>query len=489
MSVLSLRTLAHELEAADLRVGAGEVPDVRVSGVSQDSRKVGPGDLFLAWRGEAHDAHAFLADAAAAGAVAALVERPRADVAIPQIQVVSGRAAAALAADLVHGSPWRDLWMTAITGTNGKTTTAILTRWLLAEEGPAATIGTLGLTDPDGTVRPGTEDITTPGPVDVAAWLADLRGRGARSVTVEASSHALAQYRLHGVRFDAAVFTNVTQDHLDYHGDMPSYVAAKRSLVTLLKPSGIAIVNQDDRAWEGLRGPAGTTTFSTTGSADLRASEVRVGSESTNFAIEHEGTRVQVDLPLVGAFNVENALAATGAALAAGRGLRDIAMRLQGAPQVPGRLERVPGTPFTVLIDYAHTPDALRRALQVVRPLAKGRVIAVFGAGGDRDRKKRPLMGRAAAEGADVVVVTSDNPRTEDPEAIIDEIVPGLTGHDFLRIADRRSAVREALDLARPDDVVVLAGKGHETYQVLGTEKRPFDEREIVRDWLEERAA
>ncbi len=489
MSTVSLGFIAAELDAAGLRAGTAAVPDVDVTGVSQDSRRVGPGDLFLAWRGEAHDAHDFLPDVAAAGALAALVERTRADVAIPQIEVTNGRAAAALAADLVHGSPWRDMWMTAITGTNGKTTTALLTRWLLASAGPAAAIGTLGLTDADGSVRPGTENITTPGPVDVARWLADLRHRGTRSVAVEASSHALAQYRLHGVRFDAAVFTNVTQDHLDYHGDMAAYLAAKRSLISLLKPSGVAVVNADDPAWAGLGGPAGTTTFATGGRADVRASELRVGPVSTGFVIEHGDARASVDLPLVGAFNVENALAATGAALAAGHRLEEIATRLGQAPQVPGRLERVPGPPFTVLIDYAHTPDALERVLEVVRPLARGRVIAVFGAGGDRDRKKRPLMGRAAAENADVVVVTSDNPRTEDPEAIIDEIVPGLTGHEFARIADRRAAVRAALDLARPEDVVVLAGKGHETYQVLGTEKVPFDEREIVRDWLSERAA
>ena len=485
---LSSTEVVSALEAAGIRV-EGTDPGVSIRGASHDSRSVRKGDLFLAWKGHQSDGHAYLGDAATAGAVAALVERPVPGVSIPQLVVDDGRLAAAVAADALNGSPWKSLRMTAVTGTNGKTTTTMLVRWLSSGREPSASIGTLGLTEVDGSIREGTENLTTPGPVQVAEWLADLHEGGATAVAMEASSHALAQSRLDGMRFDVAVFTNVSQDHLDYHGDMTSYVKAKRRLAKLLKRSGVVVANADVRAWDGLVGPGGRLAFGTGPDADLRASEIVVGSTGTRFTLSWGEQRRAVALPLVGAFNVENALAAAAALLALGADLPTVVGRLEDAPQVPGRLERIPDLPFSVLIDFAHTPDALRRVLQVLRPLSGGRLIVVFGAGGDRDRGKRPLMGRAAAENADVVIVTSDNPRTEDPESIIDEIVPGLGDHPYVREADRRLAVRLALEEADAGDMVLLAGKGHETYQVIGTVKTPFDEREIVRSWLDGRAA
>lgn len=461
--------------------------DPLVKGVEQHSARIDPGDLFLAWKGTAFDAHERVSEAESRGAVAAVVEKVVSGVSIPQLVVPNGRLGAAIAADELYGAPWRDLNLTAITGTNGKTTTTEIVRWMLGASGVSvASIGTLGLVDADGTVREGTESLTTPGPVTMSRWLAELKAAGVEAVVVEASSHALDQFRLDGARFDAAVFTNITQDHLDYHGDFSSYRNAKRRLAELTKVrTGVVVRWLDDAAWEGLEGPAGTVTYSAVRDADVRAVDVEASTSGTRFGLWHQGAEVTVQLPLVGQFNVENALAACGVALRNGHSLGDVAQRLSSTPQVAGRLERVLDDPFRVLIDYAHTPDALERVLRTLRPLTPGRVIVVFGAGGDRDRTKRPRMGSAATQ-ADIIVVTSDNPRTEDPDAIIDDIVPGIGDAPHVRITDRTEAVRYALDQARVDDVVLLAGKGHERYQVLGTEVVHLDEREIVAAWVGE---
>jgi UDP-N-acetylmuramoyl-L-alanyl-D-glutamate--2,6-diaminopimelate ligase len=479
----TLHAVEDVLRSAELLTEVRGAEDVAVGGVSQDSRRVSAGDLFLAWKGTGVDAHDYVASAVASGAVATVVERA-VDVAVPQLVVTDGRRAAALAADAVLGFPSRDLVTVGVTGTNGKTTTALLVRHLLAPDMRTATIGTLGVVDDEG-VRPGSEGLTTPGPVQIAVWLRDLADGGTNAVVLEASSHALEQRRLDGVRFDVAVFTNLSQDHLDYHGDMVAYRAAKARLIDLVRPDGTVVVNRDDLAWSGLDAGARTLrTFGVDTDADLRATEVELGPAGTTFTLASDGASHHVRIPLVGRYNVSNALAAIGAALAVGVDISRVVERLAGAPQPRGRLEAVVAEPFSVLIDFAHTPAALEGALSAVRPFTRGRLIVLFGAGGDRDVTKRRPMAEAAARLADVVVLTSDNPRTEDPEAILDDLAEGLEGTEYLRVPDRRAAIRAALDAARPGDTVVLAGKGHETYQVIGTEKRPFDERAIVREAL-----
>jgi UDP-N-acetylmuramoyl-L-alanyl-D-glutamate--2,6-diaminopimelate ligase len=485
----ALQVVTAALGAAGLIETIHGPSDVELSGVTQDSRTVQAGNLFLAWHGSDWDAHDFVARAAEMGAVAAVVERFVPEAEIPQIQVSDGRLAAALAADAMLGSPWADLFTVGVTGTNGKTTTTLLAQHLLGSRGASASVGTLGLIEPDGSVREGTEGLTTPGPVAISTWLADLAGEGVESVTVEASSHALEQRRLDGVRFDAVVFTNLSQDHLDYHPDMAAYFSAKSHLLNLMKKEGGVVVNADDAHWKDLPLQGrGTVTYGIDEPADLRAEEIEPGASGTRFRLgcTLEGTagKVDVDLPLIGRFNVENCLAAAGVGAIAGMSLEAVADRLASVPQIPGRLEVVARRPFAVVIDFAHTPDALRRVLTTMRPLTSGRLIVVFGAGGDRDRGKRPAMARAVARVADLVVITSDNPRTEDPETIIDDIVPGMNGSPFERLADRREAIGYALAHAGPEDLVLLAGKGHERYQVIGTERQPFDERLIVEEHL-----
>ena len=481
---LRLADVAAALRAAGVLIDMVGEGDPAIEGVSQDSRAVRAGDLFLAWRGVEADAHAFVADVARAGAVAAVVEHPVAEASIPQLVARDGRLAAALAANRVLGDPARELFLVAITGTNGKTTTAVLTRHLLARLGSATALGTLGLVEQDGAVRPDTVGLTTPGPVQLVRWLRELTDEGVCSVALEASSHALAQRRLDALRFDVAVLTNLSQDHLDFHGDLEEYFRAKARLVELLKGGGTLVLNQDDRAWDRISWGGRRVTFGLHGEADVRARDVELGAAGSRFKLETSAGTARVELPLLGHFNVENALAAAAAVLVAGLSLADVAAGLARAPQVPGRLERVAAEPVQVLIDFAHTPDALRGVLATLRSLVSGRLIVVFGAGGDRDRTKRRPMAQAVARLSDLVILTSDNPRTEDPERILDDLEPGLAGIGYERIVDRRAAIARALELAEAGDLVLLAGKGHETYQVIGTEKRPFDERVVVRDLL-----
>jgi UDP-N-acetylmuramoyl-L-alanyl-D-glutamate--2,6-diaminopimelate ligase len=487
-AVLTLAQVASVLRAADLLTAIHGAEDVAVSGVAQDSRQVHAGDLFLAWRGVDADGHDYVADATAAGAVAAVVEHELADVAVPQLVVRDGRAAGALVADHVLGSPWKHMDVVGITGTNGKTTTALLLRHLLAAAGPTAAIGTLGVVGPDGEVREGTEGLTTPGPVQLSTWLASLASEGVRALALEASSHALEQRRLDGLRFRVGVFTNLSQDHLDFHGDLARYRRAKLRLVSLLTDDGAAVVNAADRAWDDVRAPRllryGQSDLALTTTTDLRADDVRDDTTGSRFRMSYRDQAVTVALPLVGRFNVDNALAAAGAALALGRSLDEVGRRLENAPQVPGRLEVVVRDPFTVIIDFAHTADALANVLATLRPLAGHRLLVLFGAGGDRDRGKRRPMAEAVARHADEVWLTSDNPRTEDPDRILDDLEPGLEGRAFHREVDRRRAIHAAVAEARPGDLLLLAGKGHERYQVVGREKRPFDERVVVRQAL-----
>lgn len=485
MSEGSLRQIAERLSREGILVGEPrpEWDGVAIRDVRTDSRLAGEGSLFCAVRGTTGDGHAFLPSVAAAGAAAATVEEEAPALDIPQLAVTDGRRAAAFAAAELWGDPWHRLTLVGVTGTNGKTTTAAILRHLLALRGPAASIGTLGAVGPHGTVLPGTEGLTTPGPVETAEWLARLADEGTRAVAMEVSSHALHQSRAAAARFDAVIFTNLSRDHLDYHGTLEEYRAAKLRLLDLRKEGAAALVNADDPAWASVTGER-VIRFGLSAGADVRAERVTAGREGMEWTLRMPDGEAAVVLPLFGSYNVANALGAAAALWSLGWPASEIADGLATLPQVAGRLERVetrPGTPL-VLIDYAHTPDALERALEAVRPLATGKLVAVFGAGGDRDRGKRPEMGRVAAAGADWSIVTSDNPRTEDPDRIADEIESGMGDAPRQRVLDRREAIRLAIESSGPEDVVLLAGKGHETYQIWGTERRTFDERVVVRE-------
>ena len=495
LGAVEARLAREGLLAEGARLSADDAARA-VTGAGADSRKIRPGELFCAWVGTAGDAHGYLADVAAKGAAGATVERVDASIALPQVHVADGRRAAAYAAAEVYGDPWDRLTLVGITGTNGKTTSAAILRHLLGLRGPAASVGTLGAVGADGRVVPGTEGLTTPGPVEAAQWLRRFADAGVTAVAMEVSSHALDQARMAAARFDAALFTNLTRDHLDYHQTMEAYREAKLRLIGLLKSGGAAVLNADDPAWNGVGAPAGSSSrrvvrFSAATPADVSAREVRLGPGGMEWTLAVPNGAASVQLPLFGGYNVSNALGAAAVLWSLGWPVDEIAHGLSTLPQVPGRLERVAGPPesATVLIDYAHTPDALERALQALRPLVRGRLIVVFGAGGDRDPGKRPEMGKIAADNADLAIVTSDNPRTEDPDAIIDDIERGMGSAPRRRVSDRREAIRHALLEAGPDDLVLLAGKGHEIYQVVGLEKRPFDEREVVREVLAERGA
>jgi UDP-N-acetylmuramoyl-L-alanyl-D-glutamate--2,6-diaminopimelate ligase len=308
-----------------------------------------------------------------------------------------------------------------------------------------------------------------------------LADSGVRSVAMEVSSHALDQDRVAAMSFDASIFTNLTRDHLDYHGSIESYRAAKLKLVDRIRIGGVLAANADDAAWDGIGRPGvHLVRFGTQGRGEVQAEKIRYGGDGVEWDFFTPSCTAPVRVPLFGAYNVSNALGAAAALWGLGWTAERIAEGLSSLPPVPGRLERLPGSGPKVLIDYAHTPDALERALQALRAQTDGRVIVVFGAGGDRDRGKRPEMGRVAAENADLAIVTSDNPRTEDPGVIADQIEAGMGGAPRLRILDRREAIRRAIEIAEPSDIVLLAGKGHETYQIWGDEYRPFDERQIV---------
>ncbi len=480
MSV-SFREVVSLLHQAGQLVEAPAVePELRT--VTTDSRAVVPGALFIAVAGTQADGHRFLSDAAKRGAAAVVVER-RGELSVPQIVVADGRSAALVIGRAWYGDPAHSLRLTGVTGTNGKTTTTSLLRHLCNADGTGGSVGTLGAFDGQGNQVPSTAgSLTTPGAVDLQATLAAMRNRGVQTVAMETSSHSLDQGRLDGLNFAAAVFTNLTRDHLDYHHTMEEYLAAKLKLLDYLEPRGVAALNLDDRAWDVVGNRVRTVTYGVHADADLRAQGLVLDAKGCRFRITGRYGTAEVSLPLPGDFNVSNALAAAAGVVGMGHPLDEVAERLATAPQVPGRMERIAEHPCVILRDYAHTPDSLERALLALRPLTAGRLIALFGCGGDRDRGKRPLMGRVAAELADVVVVTSDNPRTEDPERIIDDVMPGVGSRPHVRIADRREAIRLAITQARAGDTLLLAGKGHETYQVVDHEYLPFDERQIVHE-------
>ena len=480
---VQLRDIADALREAELLRSEIRGLPPTATAITEDSRAVTRGALFVAVRGTAADGHEFLDAAAAAGAAAAIVEDPsRTD--LPSLVVSDARAAAAVAAATAFGHPGRSLRLVGVTGTNGKTTTTALLRALL-DEPPArsASVGTLGvLLGADGEPGQGGAGLTTPGPVELQRVLRALVDAGVRTVAMEVSSHSLDQGRVAGLEFAAAVFTNLTRDHLDYHQTMEAYFQAKAKLLAHLAPDGVAVINADEAAWTALPVAGRKFTFGRRG--DLKVSkDHRHSIEGVEFDFSYDGGTYPVRLPLVGDFNVENAAAAAAAALQLGVPMPAVVSRLESAPQVLGRLEILARAP-TIIRDYAHTPDALERLLLALKPMCAGRLVLVFGCGGDRDRGKRPLMGRIAAGRADFSIVTSDNPRTEDPEKIIDDVVAGMEEGEFERIEDRRAAIQRAIEIVGESDVVVIAGKGHETYQIRGTTHYPFDEKKIVEEIL-----
>lgn len=487
-----------------LTVPGVNIPDgVEISGLTCDSRRTRPGDLFVALQGFHHDGHDSLAAAAQAGAAAVLVERPM-TAPVPVVRVPSTQAALSPVSARFFGFPSRDLRVVGVTGTNGKTTiTYLLEHILTSARRPTGVIGTIEYRWPGHREKAVN---TTPLALDVHRLLAAMRDAGVRDVAMEVSSHSLAQQRVEDVDFTVAVFTNLTQDHLDFHKDMESYFQAKARLFAFLsKPAEAgrerrAVINRDDpwapKFLAATRAPV--WTYGLTAEADLGAEDVRYSGDGLRFQWRTPQGRISVTSPLVGRHNVYNLLAAAGAGMALGLTLPVVAEALAGLPGVPGRLERVTEDPsrpsrhaFRVFVDYAHTEDALENVLNTLRPLTEGRLIVLFGCGGDRDKTKRPRMGRTAARLADRVVITSDNPRSEDPAQIAREIEEGVRsvgGKPYEVVLDRAEAIGCAIAAAKPGDVVLLAGKGHETTQIFKDRVLDFDDRLQARQRLSERA-
>jgi UDP-N-acetylmuramoyl-L-alanyl-D-glutamate--2,6-diaminopimelate ligase len=470
---------------------AREWLELTVASLEYDSRKVEKDTLFFAFQGARVDGRQYAKEAVARGACAVVSELPSAgDIAAPWIQVEHGRKALAVAARNFYARPDERARITGITGTNGKTTTAYLADAVLRGEGTlTAMLGTIEYRIGDETRK---APNTTPESLDVIRLAAELEQRGGRYLTMEVSSHGLALSRVYGIEFHTAVFTNLTRDHLDFHHTMDQYAAAKRLLFVPEEGPGPrwAILNADDPASADMR-PAVEShviQYGISADADLRAENIRSGFAGLRFEITYQGQRQAIESPLAGRINVSNILAAVGVGLSYGMDLPAIAEGIRTCPPVPGRFERVDsGQPFLVVVDYAHTDDALRNVIQVSRELAgQGRVITLFGCGGDRDRTKRPLMGMAAGEWSDLVVLTSDNPRSEDPLGIMNDVMVGLGRFDTPHVAepDRAKAIAYALGEAKPGDVVLLAGKGHETYQIFHDRTIDFDDRETARQIL-----
>jgi UDP-N-acetylmuramoyl-L-alanyl-D-glutamate--2,6-diaminopimelate ligase len=471
-----LAAVVAAVSGAEMR---GEA-SVRIEEVAFDSRRVVPGALFFCVPGANVDGHDVAPEAVRSGAAALVVERWL-DLDVPQILVPSTRRAMGPMSAAVFGDPASSLTILGVTGTDGKTTVVHLLDAALRAAGlRTGAIGTVGAHVAD---LPAPLARTTPEAPDLHRLLARMRDAGVTAVAMEVSSHALDQGRVEGLTFDAAVFTNLTQDHLDHHGSMEAYFRAKASLFTRDR-TGHAVVNVDD-AWGRrlLDVPVPVTTFGLDPRAEVRAEDVRTTADGIAFRVWGR----EVWSPLRGAFNVSNCLAAIASSTVVGVAAEDAIRGLAGAGQIPGRMEPVDaGQEFLVVVDYAHTPDSIRTVLAAARPLATGRVIVVFGCGGDRDRAKRFPMGAAATEGADLTVITTDNPRSEDPLDIIAEVERGAAeGRGrYVVEPDRRAAIRFALAGARPGDVVVIAGKGHETEQELADGSAPFDDRVVVREEL-----
>ena len=459
--------------------GEAEIGEVRY-----DSRAVGKGDLFVAIRGYATDGHKYIEKALEQGAAAVVCEE--APEGVPAVVVENSRKALAEIAANRFGHPADSMVMLGVTGTNGKTTTTYLVKHMLEDAGHK--VGLIGTNQN----LIGSEVIeterTTPESYELHALFARMRDAGCTHVIMEVSSHSLVLDRVHGIRFAVGAFTNLTQDHLDFHKTMENYRQAKAILFTV---SDRGVINLDDAAADKMLADAKCPclTYSCGNEkAGLCATNLQLHADGVEFDARYNGETAHVRLPIPGHFSVENALNALGMVLSLGMPLADAAKSMATATGVKGRVEVVPtDTDYTVLIDYAHSPDAIENILSSVRQFAKGRVIALFGCGGDRDKTKRPLMAQKAAENADYLIITSDNPRTENPNEIIEDIIPGINGKgtSCAIISDRTQAIDYAIKNAREGDVIVLCGKGHETYQIIGDEKIHYDEREIVKRILD----
>ena len=459
-------------------------PDTWLADVTHDSRLAGPDILFVAVRGASHDGHDFVEPAVAAGSPAVAVESAQ-EVSVSQVVVGDTRAAMGPMAAQVHGDPSTHLAVVGVTGTNGKTTVTHYVESLLASAGRVA--GLIGTVE----TRVGTTVIptlrTTPEAPDFQRLLAGMRELGAEAVAAEVSSHALEMSRVAATRFAVAAFTNLSQDHLDFHGTMESYRRAKERLFREYEV-GTAVINVGDSMGADIARWVETPVIRVGAGGDVRAESVETSRRGSSFNLVTDRGTFPVKSGPVGVFNVENALVAVGCCLALGLGLDEIGRGLGKLRTVPGRFEQVSGDgPVRVIVDYAHTPGGIEQAISVARSIGAGRVIAVVGAGGDRDREKRPMMGRAASE-ADVTILTSDNPRSEDPDQILGDVARGASGPGVVIEGDRHRAIERAIDVAKEGDVVLILGKGHETGQEIGGRVLPFDDREVTREILGARA-
>jgi len=488
---MQLKTLAG---AIPVRQVIGPL-DRAVESIAYDSRRVQRNGLFVALRGEKNDGHEFIGQAIENGASVIVAEREEKNPRATCLLVENTRTALADLAATFYGLPARRLKLAAVTGTNGKTTTTFLIKHICEKAGlRCGLIGTVRYEIGE-RVLPAAR--TTPESLDLQELLAQIANAGCRAAAMEVSSHALTQERVRGLEWDVAVFTNLTQDHLDYHGTMKNYFESKAKLFAQLaqqqkKRKPVAVVNMDDYYGEQLLDKIDTKisviTFGMGVRADFRASNYRMEFGGTSYQLDARGKSYLVRLPLIGRFNVANSMAALAAANALGLNLREAVLSLGKSPQVPGRLEMVPAKrKFQVFVDYAHTPDALLNVLKTLRQLEPGRVIVVFGCGGDRDRQKRPLMGRVADQNADYSIITSDNPRKEDPNAIISEIEKGFGSDRYEKVAGRTEAIARAIALAQPRDIILIAGKGHETYQEFADHTVPFDDIQVARRAIEDR--
>ncbi len=462
--------------------------DVQISGIEHDSRKVTANNLFVCMEGAHVDGHNFIGQAAERGAVAILTARqnftPPEN--ISALIVPDMLKALAVIVPYFYDYPSRAMRVIGVTGTNGKTTTTYLLREIFKSAGlNVGLIGTIQILIGDESYP---NPNTTPNVIDLQHVFADMRAKNIQVVVMEVSSHALAENRVAGVEFDTAIFTNLTQDHLDFHGTMENYLQAKARLFDMVsrngrKPNKSAVVNVDDAASaEILRHcHCDKITYGVENSADLRAADMNVKADGMNLSLVP--CPLSLNLHLTGLFNVYNVLAACGAALAEKVSPEVVKRALESFRSVPGRFERIfANVPFEVIVDYAHTPDGVKNVLQTARQIVTNKIITVFGCGGDRDNRKRPIMGQLAAELSDVVIVTSDNPRTENPEKILDDVEVGIGDKVHERIADRRAAIFRAIELAQAGDVVLILGKGHENYQILNTGTIHFDDREVARE-------
>ena len=481
---MKLRDIVKNLEILECTAPL----DTEISGVSYDSRVTRPGDLFVAIKGFEADGHKFIPKAVERGAAAVLCEDAPTD-GTPYVRVADCRLGLAYASRELFGNPAKRMTLIGITGTSGKTTSSYLIKHMLEAKlgAKVGLIGTNGNMIGDELIH---SEHTTPESYELNKLFDAMANAGCTHVVMEVSSHALALERVAGIHFDVGEFTNLSQDHLDLHGTMEEYAAAKRKLFSQCT---VGCLNADDK-WtpfmlEGAQ--CRTMTFSAeTNDADLTAKDIRMSAAGVRFAAVYKDELALTKLAIPGIFSVHNALGAIAVGLALGMSLADCCDAMTTAKGVKGRVELVPTAgDYNIIIDYSHKPGALETVLKTLRPVTTGRLVCIFGCGGDRDKLKRPLMGAIAADNADLVIVTSDNPRTEDPEEIIREITEGMKNKRTPKkvICDRVEAIHWAIDNARPGDVILLAGKGHEDYQVVGHEKRHMDEREIVADWLEQR--